>query len=65
MYIGLPVFPSITKFKNCKYINSVYIVSMIKMEIKKKTERNNSKCSKMFLNEDCLDARSRNRCTLT
>ena len=35
-YIGLPAFPSITKFKNCIYINSVYIVSRIKREIKKK-----------------------------
>ena len=39
IYIGLPVFPSIIKFKNCKYINSVYIVSRIKREIKKKLKK--------------------------
>ena len=30
-----------------------------------KTKRNHCKCSKMFLNEDRIDARSRNRCTFT
>ena len=44
MYIGLPVFPSFTKFKTCKYINSVYIVSRIKRKIKKKKCHQADRC---------------------